>query len=276
MSELHKNVPRSLIAGRQGDFYGSPRRALLPSLPGRTLNSRHHNKSHNMKCYLTQFRPLAQTREGRLAIARWNFPPFIDASCRREPDFESDFPPITPLCRAGHFAPRLAEGDLVAYTTAELSYPSRTPRVRRLVAVLRIAKTFRSEPNELGTRAHERAAQWYRERQLPLPSSCMVPENRPLVLSKTDRHKCSVGAWDDIYLNRANEHGHFHVCEKVFCCLQDPPKLTNGQLHDWFGTVPGTQNPPALSECDFAELIRWLAGQATDSCSRRRLLALPI
>jgi hypothetical protein len=50
-----------------------------------------------------------------------NYPPFIDASCRREPDLESRYPSITALCREGHFAPHLHEGDVVAYMTKDFA-----------------------------------------------------------------------------------------------------------------------------------------------------------
>ncbi len=36
-------------------------------------------------------------------------------TCRREPDFESQFPAISALCRGKLFAPRLNPDDLVAY-----------------------------------------------------------------------------------------------------------------------------------------------------------------
>jgi hypothetical protein len=43
-------------------------------------------------CYLNVFRPLAKTPNGRNAIKQHSLPPFIDASCRREPDLESQLP----------------------------------------------------------------------------------------------------------------------------------------------------------------------------------------
>jgi len=208
--------------------------------------------------YLNQFRPLAQTPNGRAAIDKHHLSPFIDASCRREPDLESEFPSISALCRAGHFAPRLKKGDIVAYITRELVFPMRSPRARRLVAVLVVHQSWRTDEKIGGTKAHELAAQWYENGKLPLPSNCMVPSNRPVPLTKTDRYKCTVGEWDEIYLRRAQNHGVFHACEKIFCDVDNPPKLTNSQLEDWFGRVPGTQNPPALPVQDFAKLLRWL------------------
>jgi hypothetical protein len=47
--------------------------------------------------FYNSFRPLLNTREGRAAIERFGLPPFIDGSCRREPDFQSEFPSISGL-----------------------------------------------------------------------------------------------------------------------------------------------------------------------------------
>ena len=43
---------------------------------------------------LNSFRPLCMTDIGLRAVNDFDCPPFIDASCRREPDFESEFPSI--------------------------------------------------------------------------------------------------------------------------------------------------------------------------------------
>ncbi len=53
------------------------------------------------------------------AISDYNFPPFIAGSCRREPDFENDFPSITSLCRQEKFAPLLFPNDVVVYITVK-------------------------------------------------------------------------------------------------------------------------------------------------------------
>ena len=71
------------------------------------------------RCFLATFRPLIHSPGGRDAARRYGLPPFIDGSCRREPDLESPFPSITATCRAGKFAPRLVVGDRVAYLTVK-------------------------------------------------------------------------------------------------------------------------------------------------------------
>src|SRR5437879_479234 len=58
-------------------------------------------------CFLATYHPLAQTSCGRQAIREHALLPFIDGSCRREPDFESRFPSITATCRGRNCAPRL-------------------------------------------------------------------------------------------------------------------------------------------------------------------------
>ena len=97
-----------------------------------------------MAFYIIDFRPLAETAIGPSAIALHQLPPFIDASCRREPDLESEFPSISALCRGEHFAPLLSEGDVVAYMTKDFVYPQGETRTRRLVAVLRVKKSLDS------------------------------------------------------------------------------------------------------------------------------------
>lgn len=207
-----------------------------------------------MACYLNEFRPLAQTPEGREAIERHDLPPFIDASCRREPDFESVFPSITALCREEHFAPRLQVGDIVAYMTKDLIFPPKTARTRRLVAVLRVLCTWES---------HEQAAEWYRQGHLTPPGNCMVRGSQPLALDFTDRYKDDRRKWELHYWNVARKHGVFHACEKIFYELVDPPRLTNQQLLEWFGTIPDTRELQPLPPEDFAKLLKWLLSYPT-------------
>jgi hypothetical protein len=90
-----------------------------------------------MSVYLNTFHPLAGRPAGRRAIAQHGLPPFIDGSCRREPDFESAFPSISAVCRGRMFAPRLKKGDRVIYLTVRGKYLADTARGWRVVAVLR-------------------------------------------------------------------------------------------------------------------------------------------
>ena len=71
--------------------------------------------------FLNSYRPLQLTSGGRAAASGHGIAPYIDASCRREPDFEARWPTITALCRRTKFAPRLHVGDRVAYMTVKFA-----------------------------------------------------------------------------------------------------------------------------------------------------------
>lgn len=220
-----------------------------------------------MTHYLCTYRPICASPEGRRAIENFAIPPFVDASCRREPDFQSPFPSITALCRAGKFAPRLKEGDEVVYITKKGRYGDRRDGHWRLVAVLRVVERFA---------AHAAAAEWYRARGVRLPSNCMVEGNPPLPFEQTGgRGKANmkqfgyapdparvVRAWDHSYRTRATRWGDFLVCEPTWMDLHDPPVLTSQAAADVFGgKMPGTQNPPRISPEAFARLIGMTGGE---------------
>jgi len=73
-----------------------------------------------MTIYLAKYVPLVL--EGQNAIAQFDIPPYVDASCRREPDLECELPSISALCRGELFAPHLKEGDEVDHCMATHSY----------------------------------------------------------------------------------------------------------------------------------------------------------
>jgi hypothetical protein len=228
----------------------------------------------SLSCYINEFRPLANSPSGRKAIEQFGLPPFIDASCRREPDLESELPSITALCRKEFFAPHLREGDVVAYMTANFEYPPKTASVRRLVAILRIKKSWLSHRKQRGLEAHDQAAAWYLALGLPIPSNCMTSASSRKPLDQTDRFKPNIEEWDDIYRLRAIQCGAFHACEKIFCEVNDPPRLTNRQLVKWFGTIPDTRSLPTLPPRNFVNLLVWLAGQPASSTHRQHLETL--
>src|SRR5438552_3680384 len=119
-------------------------------------------------------RTLTMSRQGIMklvsvsAVQRFGLVPVIAASCRREPDLLATGPSISAICRGRAFAPRLREGDSVAYMTVKDSYPPTAFAHWRLIALLRVVHRFES---------HNDAAAWYRDRGLPLPSNCMVNGN---------------------------------------------------------------------------------------------------
>jgi hypothetical protein len=193
--------------------------------------------------FYNSFRPILNTARGRAAVEEFGLPPFIDGSCRREPDFEAEFPAITGLCRKGKFAPRLKVGDTAIYVTTKGAWS------RRLVAVLRVLERFDG---------HDEAAAWYRERGLPLPSNCWVDENPPIPYDRTVQDSPE-WSWDMYYKRRSRNYPVFLATDPLFCELRDPPTVTDEMLIEAFGRIPGTQNPPEVPESQGRRLLA-LAG----------------
>jgi hypothetical protein len=209
--------------------------------------------------FLCSFRPLYPKRNGSSAINLGGLPPFIDGSCRREPDFQSIAPSISALCRSTKFAPRLQAGCMVAYISNRIQFEGDCGWA--LVALLRVIRRFES---------HETAAAWYREQGYPVPSNCMVPGNPPQPYHFTNRKPPAIVAkrvgatdadpgrairlWDAIYAQRARNCGVFLACEAFFLKLWHPPILRRADLIDIFGRVRGTQNPPQITQDQFRAL----------------------
>lgn len=146
-------------------------------------NSNSGTKVHKVRIYLNSYKPLVSRKSGLDASIAYDIPPFVDASCRREPDFESFHPSISALCRGQLFAPRVNEGDIVVYITTKGNHLRSGERHWRLVAILQVLKRFAT---------HEEAAAWYEAQNLPLPTNCLVPGNPPLPLNVTIRNPVSV------------------------------------------------------------------------------------
>jgi len=181
-----------------------------------------------MSIYLVKYRPLNSTPEGQRAVARFNIPPYLDGSCRREPDFDCEFPSITALCRGELFAPHLNEGDEVVYITTKDFY-GEAFRHWRIVSRLKIVKRFDS---------HQDAAAWYRGKVGKVPSNCMVAGNPPLPLSHTSRaaSNCAPGCgsaaatlkkWTEHYQKRADTIPVFLACKTIWKELESPVILTD-------------------------------------------------
>lgn len=222
------------------------------------------------RCFLSAFRPLVGSASGRQALERHGLPPFIDSSCRREPDLESRFPSITAMCRAGHFAPRLEVGDHVAYLTVKGRYFDLIEPHWRLVAVLRVIRRFGS---------HSEAAAWYADQGSPLPSNCFVEGNSAQAFDRTNGHppaevKARLGVndgpdrvvrlWDAGYRGRVTQWPVFIATEPEFLELHRPPAVQVHDLVATLGKVPGLQNPPAIS-CDRLAALIQLATARTES-----------
>ena len=210
---------------------------------------------HNMtnRCFVATYRPLILNRSGRQAAKEHGLPPYIDGSCRREPDLESPYPSITATCRAGNFAPRLQAGDRVAYLTVKSRYGGEPDASWRLVALLRVIHRFPS---------HAEAATWYGERGLLLPSNCLVPQNPPKAFGLTNgmppasvRSRVAaqqdpiraVRLWNATYRGRVARWPVFLVTEAEFLDLRNPPRVTVADLLAVFGKIPTTLTPPAVN-----------------------------
>lgn len=203
------------------------------------------------RMFLTTYRPLCRTRQGREAVERFGLKPFIDGSCRREPDFEAQFPTITALCRGRMFAPRLVVGDRIAYVTKKGRYEVDHAPHWRLVALLQVLHRFES---------HEAAATWYIRRSLSVPRNCMVTGSTPAPLHLTDGKlpkllsaragmllpERIVQLWDAGYASRAKANPQVLVCEAAFMNLISPPVIRDEDWINWVGRVPATRTPPAI------------------------------
>jgi len=172
--------------------------------------------------YLMSYCPLANSKCGRDVAARHGIPPYVDASCRREPDFELDRPFISGLCRPSFIA-KLAEGEVLVYVTTKRPIHREG---RRLVAVLQLNQPFAS---------HAAAAAWYLENDMRIPYSCIVPGNDPLPISKANP-KCyrtcskftSSEDWDvSKYVQRAKDCVRCFSSTSLFLCLRTPPILND-------------------------------------------------
>lgn len=199
--------------------------------------------------YLSTYRALVRNKYGIEAISRYGIPPYVDGSCRREPDFESQFPSISTLCHGKMFAPRLNPKDRVVYFTKKGRYQNFEEPHWRFVAILQVSVRFEN---------HDDAAQWYLGKKLPLPSNCMVKDNPPLSLQKTDLHKKSLEQWDRGYQYRAKKWGTFLACEILYLELYNPPVITQDQMLSIFDRIPATRNPPAITEVEYLRLTKFL------------------
>lgn len=193
-------------------------------------------------------------------MAAHQLKPFIDSSCRREPDFESPFPSISGLCRVDRFAPRLHVGDQVAYMTCKIKAAPRGAATRYLVAILQVVAEFKD---------HDAAAEWYESRALPLPSNCHVAGNAPQPYEKTagiraqdrETYRASEGPatilrnWDEAYAKRARQYGAFLACRALHRALTTPPELSEADIRGIFGRIPGTQTPPRITGAQMGRLL---------------------
>ncbi|MBS1649983.1 MAG: hypothetical protein JSR09_09795 [Bacteroidetes bacterium] len=218
---------------------------------------------------LNSFHPLCETNIGQNAIANFNFPPFIDASCRREPDFENSFPSITALCRQEKFAPQLFPNDIVVYTTVKGKWSADFDHYR-IIAILEVIERKDT---------HLQAKSWYTSKGLKVPSNCMVDDNPPhSFLETAGRYENQkdiknfltfpaekqavigeriVKLWDKEYLEKSKKWGTFIITKPIYINLTNPPILTDQDIYNIFKKKINTRTPKKLTPNEFKEVAKF-------------------
>lgn len=196
---------------------------------------------NNSRIYLNSFNPLIVNKYGKIAIKKYDFPSFIDGSCRREPDFENELPCITGLCRPS-FAEKVNVNDIVVYVTNKKGVGT-----RKIVAVLEVINIFEN---------HRNAADWYIKENRQIPNNIMVDETKPFDLDKT--HKIHgikeklneielLNKWNLIYKLRSRTKQKVVQCKVLYKELNYPKEFDNNK----FERRLVAQNPPILKVEEF-------------------------
>lgn len=234
-----------------------------------------------MAYYLNSYRPLIWTRFGQQAASNHQLPHFLDASCRREPDFENPFPSMTAICRGSQGAVRLREGDFVAYATVKRNYEPAATSGRYLIGGFEAIKRCAT---------HEDAADWYRAQKVAIPSNCFVAGNPPLAFDLTGGYSDSreyvkdlwerdqdpegikafnyaqrIQAWDAGYRaiidGSADKKGNgtFIITKPIKLELVAPPLLTEATATQIFGDkFPNTRSLQPIRKEQFEQLMQLL------------------
>jgi hypothetical protein len=217
---------------------------------------------------LNSFRPLCWTELGLSAIEKYKLPPFIDASCRREPDFENPFPSISALCRQGQFAPHLQQNDIIAYITVGGDFKPHK-QGHHLIAILQVEEVY-------GT--HQIGQNEYKKANLPIPSNCMVEGNPPFdfdktagnfktksqqktFIKRTEEQKLDIGkrllkSWDEHYLEKSKKWECFVKTRPIYVNIHNPTQILNSDFEYIFGKIPNTRTPNKISKKQLIELAK--------------------
>ncbi|TMI66123.1 MAG: hypothetical protein E6H07_09530 [Bacteroidetes bacterium] len=218
---------------------------------------------------LNSFHPLCETDIGQNAVNKFGYPPFIDASCRREPDFENPFPSITALCRQEKFAPQLYPNDIVVYMTVKGKWLTHFDHYR-IIAILEVIERKDT---------HLQAKSWYTNKGLTIPSKCMIHDNPPHSFNETggryekqkdisnfltyppDKQKIIgdriVSHWDNEYLAKSKKWSCFVISKPIFMNLTDPPILTDQDILNIFKKKINTRTPKKLTVHEFTQIAKF-------------------
>jgi len=202
-----------------------------------------------MAIFLNSFTPLATNKTGRASANKYNLPLFIDGSCRREPDFENTNPAITQLCRPTKLVTRLSKKDLVIYITKLSRYGTKQAHWK-LISILEIIDIV---PD------HNSALTYYTNNKIPVSQNIICNSTTPYPLdythginennkNNTDANKV-IRRWNAGYIYRAKQYPEVAIT-KVWnnvLYLNNPPKINHQMMNDIFGRIPGTQNPPKIT-----------------------------
>jgi hypothetical protein len=221
--------------------------------------------------FLNSYRPLCYNKLGVIAISKYGFPPFIDSSCRREPDFQNRFPSISALCRGSKFAPRLRKNDIIVYITVGGNFPP-YKNGHHLVAILKVTNVFQS---------HSLGEIWYTNNSSSVPSNCMTPTNPPLDFDKTAgdfrtskqiknflAHSSQtqqiigqrrLALWDNTYLLRSQRWSCFISTSPIYIDYNNPKIISKNDFNRIFGKIPNTQIPKIIPQIKLNQLYM-LAG----------------
>jgi hypothetical protein len=228
-----------------------------------------YTKNYIKTIRLNSFHPLCETEIGQNAIRNFNFPPFIDASCRREPDFENSFPSITALCRQDKFAPQLYPNDIVVYMTVKGKWLTNFDH-HRIIAILEVIDRKES---------HLLAKSWYTSKGLTIPKNCMIDNNPPhSFLETAGRYENQkdiknfltyssekqniigdriVNLWDNEYLQKSKKWGAFIITKPIFLNLTNPPIITDQDIYNIFKKKINTRTPKKLTKDEFKEVAKF-------------------
>lgn len=212
------------------------------------------------KIKLNSYHPLCSNELGKKAAIEFGIHPYVDGSCRREPDFENPFPSISALCRQNSFAPKLFPNDIVIYISLNSNGNSQSKY--RLVSILKVYKRFET---------HYNAYRWYRENNFVIPNNCMIEGNPPIPFEKTiskfdsfkeiNRFKNYtaekqkkigeriVAKWNEEYQTKSEKWPVFIVTKPLFNAVYEgfePPTIEYNDFQRIMGRVPNTRTPNNL------------------------------